>query len=46
MLYQNNGDDIDPIRLDVNYTYTVLNNVIFISISTENYFFRGTVLQM
>ena len=42
MLYQNNDDDIDPISLDVNYTYTVLNNVIFISISTENYFFRGT----
>lgn len=42
MVKQDNKDNEIPASLSTNYTYTVLNNIIFISVVTEYNLYRGS----
>lgn len=42
MVKQDNKDNELPASLSTNYTYTVLNNIIFISVVTEYNLYRGS----
>lgn len=42
MVEQGNSENDMPISSEVNYTYAVLNNIIFISVTVDSNFYRGS----